>query len=221
MDDTETITEENLVLGMSRFITEIRKINGEQFLSKTLYEIMMCVQFHLESIGFAWRLLHDTRFIDLKFTLDNIMKEHCRDNVGGAVRKAAVLSEVDIDILWENGYLGDSNHFICNLRRNSLRIAGNLDKAVGINKLQCIVHEVCQSAGLPGFHTNHSLRATATTHIYHSGLDEQLIQEVTGHHSVAVREYKRTCDDQKLLASSCIMGVESDVKPPKCIKLSQ
>ena len=49
------------------------------------------------------------RFVDLKFTLDNVMKERCRDNVGGAVRKAQVLSQVDIDILWENGYLGDTN----------------------------------------------------------------------------------------------------------------
>ena len=96
-----------------------------------------------------------------------------------------------------------------------------LDRAVGINKLQGMVREVCDNAGFPGFYTNHSLRATATTRMYHSGIDEQIIQEVTGHRSVAVREYKRTCDDQKLFASSCIMGVESDVKPAKCIKLSQ
>ena len=96
-----------------------------------------------------------------------------------------------------------------------------LDKAVGINKLQGLVHEVCKDAGLPGYYTNHSLRATATTRMYHSGLDEQIIQEVTGHHSIAVREYKCTCDSQKFIASSCIMGVESDIKPPKHFKYSQ
>ena len=81
--------------------------------------------------------------------------------------------------------------------------------------------EVCTSAGFPGFYTNHSLRDTAMTRMYHSGIDEQIIQEVTGHRSVAVREYKRTCDDQKLIASSCIMGVDPDIKPPKHLKLSQ
>ena len=83
LDDTETITEENLVYGMSHFITEIHKLNGEQYPAKTLYEIVMCVQFHLESIGFMWQLLNDARFTDLKYTLDNVMKEHCKNNVGG------------------------------------------------------------------------------------------------------------------------------------------
>ena len=39
---------------MSHFVTEVRKMNGEQFPAKTLYEIVMCTQFHLESVGFAW-----------------------------------------------------------------------------------------------------------------------------------------------------------------------
>ena len=83
LDDTETITEENLVFGMSCFVTEVRKVNGEQFPAKSLYEIVMCAQFHLESVGFQWKLLNDMRFVDLKFTLDNVMKERCKDNVGG------------------------------------------------------------------------------------------------------------------------------------------
>ena len=35
------------------------------------------------------------------------------------------------------------------------------------------------SAGIPGFKTNHSLRATATSRLYHCGVDEQLIMECT------------------------------------------
>ena len=96
-----------------------------------------------------------------------------------------------------------------------------LDKPVGINRLQGMVREVCKDAGFPGFYTNHSLRTTAATHMYHSDLDEQLIQEVTGHRSTAVREYKRTCESQKRLASSCIMGIDADIKPEKMLKLSQ
>ena len=299
-------------------------MNGDQFPAKTLYEICMYVQFHLESVGYMWQLLADARLMDLKFTLDNTMKERCSQNIGGPVKKAEVLSHVDIDILWENGFLGEDNPnqllttvffmigMSCALRAgkehqklhsipfnsqfewkvddsgrhylkyckdlgmktnkgglkhrkleakcvNVYPILGSsrcpvmlimkyfsllpseyscrslylqpkkkftsecwyLDKPVGINRLQSMVHEVCKDAGLPGFYTNNSLRATAATRMYHSDIDEQIIQEVTGHRSVAVREYKRTCDDQKLVASSCIMGVESDVKPPKCMKYSQ
>ena len=89
------------MFGVSRFIREIHKVNGDQFPAKTLYEICMCVQFHLESVGYMWRLLADARFVDLKFTLDNTMKERCSQNIGGTVKKAEVLSHVDIDILWK------------------------------------------------------------------------------------------------------------------------
>ena len=109
LDDPETITEENLVFGVSQFIREVRKVNFDQFPAKTLYEICMCVQFHLESVGYMWRLLSDARFVDLKFTFDNTMKERCSQNIGGPVKKAEVLSHVDIDILWENGFLGEDN----------------------------------------------------------------------------------------------------------------
>ena len=58
---------------------------------------------------------------------------------------------------------------------------------------------MCSQAGIPGYKTNHSLRATTVTHLYHAGIDEQLIMERTGHHSVdGVRSYmyKRTSQEQ-------------------------
>ena len=59
LDGHETITQENIVFSMSRFVREVTKLNGEQFPAKTLYEILMCVQFHLESIRFNWQLLNE------------------------------------------------------------------------------------------------------------------------------------------------------------------
>ena len=57
---------------------------------------------------------------------------------------------------------------------------------------------LCKSAGIPGYKTNHSLRATLTTRLYQSGVDEQLIMERTGHRSLeGVRSYKRTSDTQR------------------------
>ena len=40
-------------------------------------------------------------------------------------------------------------------------------------------------------------------------MEEQVIQEITGHHSNAVRSYKRTSDSQRECASKIISG---DVK---------
>ena len=57
-------------------------------------------------------------------------------------------------------------------------------QAIGVNKLANFTRETCQKGGLPGFFTNHSLRATTATRLFHSGVDEQLIMTKTGHRSV-------------------------------------
>ena len=51
---------------------------------------------------------------------------------------------------------------------------------------------ICSAAGIGGYKTNHSLRATSATRLYHQG---QLIME---HHSIeGVRSYKRTDEKQE------------------------
>ena len=49
---------------------------------------------------------------------------------------------------------------------------------------------MCKNAGLPRHYTDHSLWSTAATKMYQHDLDEQLIMEITGHRSLAVRSYK-------------------------------
>ncbi|ESO94448.1 hypothetical protein LOTGIDRAFT_161138 [Lottia gigantea] len=71
------------------------------------------------------------------------------------------------------------------------------DSPVGIHTIQSTVKRLCQSAGIIGNFSNHSLRATAATRLYQAGVDEQLITEKTGHRSNAVRAYKRTSDAQQ------------------------
>ena len=57
---------------------------------------------------------------------------------------------------------------------------------------------MCKAAGIPGYRTNHSLRATSATRLYAAGTDEQLIMERTGHRSIkGVRSYKRTSEEQE------------------------
>ena len=73
------------------------------------------------------------------------------------------------------------------------------DKPVGVNTLRDVVKDVCSKAGLFGYYTNHSLRSTAATRMYRNDVEEQLIQEITGHRSLAVRSYKRTSDSQRNL----------------------
>ena len=69
---------------------------------------------------------------------------------------------------------------------------------IGHATLAKTVARMCMAAGIPGYKTNHSLRATTATRLYQAGVDEQLIMEKTGHHSLdGVRSYKRTNSEQQ------------------------
>ena len=83
------------------------------------------------------------------------------------------------------------------------------DRPVGVHKLSGVVKDICTKAKLPGFYSNHSLRSSAATVMYRANIDEQLIQEITGHRSLAVRSYKRTCSSQRKMASNCIFGTQN------------
>lgn len=66
-------------------------------------------------------------------------------------------------------------------------------RPIGVNKLQQFLKHMCSNAGLDSGHTNHSLKATLATRLYHKNVDEQVIMQMTGHRSIeGVRTYKRT-----------------------------
>ena len=309
LDDVNTITQDSLIFAVCRFVTEIKKIDGSDFPGKTLYDIIVCLQFQLELLGFNWKLLNEGVFTEVRFTLDNMMKLRTSQGIGISVKKAQILSFTDEDYLWSLRLLGTKtpesllttvvfmigkgcalragkeHHVLRGIGCNSqfeflhdedgqvfLRYAEDIglktnkgglkhrkvepkvvdvypienqercpvriilkylslipknrksqafylqalkhytpivwfkDKALGINRLRDTVKETCKTAGLPGFYTNHSLRSTSATTMYRNDIDEQLIQEITGHRSLAVRSYKRTSDKQRKMASNCIFS---------------
>ena len=52
--DINTLSKEKLNKALCRFITEVRKMDGSEYPSRTLYDIIICVQFWLETQGFSW-----------------------------------------------------------------------------------------------------------------------------------------------------------------------
>ena len=73
---------------------------------------------------------------------------------------------------------------------------------------------MCKAAGISGYKTNHSLRATTATRLYQAGVEEQL--ERTGHRSLdGVRSYKRTSDEQRVALSDILNITVPDTKKPK------
>ena len=62
-----------------------------------------------------------------------------------------------------------------------------------------MIANLCSKAGIKGFKTNHSLRATTASRLYHNGIGKQLIIERTGHRSLdGVWSYKRTNEEQQI-----------------------
>ena len=59
----------------------------------------------------TWKLIDDPSFIQVKYTLDNVMKQKVSEGVDLSVDlcQAKVLSFSDEDFLWLNGYLRNSN----------------------------------------------------------------------------------------------------------------
>ena len=53
LDNKATITVQSIVFALTRFIMEIKKLDGNEYPSKTMYEIVICFQFYLETLGFG------------------------------------------------------------------------------------------------------------------------------------------------------------------------
>ena len=72
-------------------------------------------------------------------------------------------------------------------------------RPVGHTKLDKTISRMCKAAGILGYRTNHSLRATAATRLHQSKcVEEQEIMARTGHRSIeAVRSYKRASTQQQ------------------------
>ena len=87
-------------------------------------------------------------------------------------------------------------------------------KPIGHNVLNQTVARLCSEAGMGGYRTNHSLRATAATRLYQVGVDEQLIMERTGHCSLeGVRSYKHTSESQKEAVSDLLNAKPAEQTP--------
>ena len=67
---------------LRRFVVEVRKANGDDYPGKTLYTLLVLLQFKLEKHGYHWKILNDDEFLSLRNTLENLMKERAGRGLG-------------------------------------------------------------------------------------------------------------------------------------------
>ena len=81
---------------------------------------------------------------------------------------------------------------------------------MGVNSLKMMMPRVSELAGLRNRCTNHSLRATAATRMFASGIPEKVIAKFTGHKSSkALQVFERTTGEQVRKAGLAISNQES------------
>ena len=90
LENRASIDECSLVFALCRFLNEVRKLDGSNFPGKTLYDIIICIQFHLAKMGFTYKLLSDDVFSKVRFTLDNLMKKRASEGIGKGVRSVII-----------------------------------------------------------------------------------------------------------------------------------
>ncbi|KAL5007210.1 hypothetical protein ScPMuIL_016016 [Solemya velum] len=87
--------------------------------------------------------------------------------------------------------------------------------AISAHTLSKTVPRLCEEAGLEGFFTNHSLRASCASRLFENGVDEQLITERTGHRSLAIRQYKRTSNKLVRCVSDTVVDDKKRLNAPQ------
>jgi integrase len=97
---------------------------------------------------------------------------------------------------------------------------GFAKQVVGVHTLEKIIPDLMTAGGFTtGKYTLHSLRASCATRLFKHRVEEQLIQEITGHQLSAVRESKRTDDEMKKKVSH-LLECSSAVLPKVAVKRS-
>ena len=78
-------------------------------------------------------------------------------------------------------------------------------RPLGHNTLSKTVQKLTEKVGVEGHYTNHSLRRTCVTRLFHEGVEEDKIMSITGHRSAGgVRAYKELSHSQQLDLSNKI-----------------
>ena len=97
-----------LSFALSRFITEVKKLDNTDYPPNTIRELVIMIQMHLHQNGVYWKLLDGECFQSLRNVLDNLMKQ--RTAMGLGVRQSSSIITLDHENrMFECGALGKND----------------------------------------------------------------------------------------------------------------
>ena len=151
------LDEASLCESLCHFIPEVSKSKGEElYPAKTLYQLIVTIQKHLNVNKIAWKLIDGAAFENVKIMLDNVMKEHTELNVGTVKKQAELITYAQENLLWKEGHLGEQNPDQLRVPENgynesifnaNLSNLADLDEASLCESLCHFIPEVSKSKG--------------------------------------------------------------------------
>ena len=107
LNDLPKLDKDCLSHALCLFIPEVMKRNGEMYPGKTLYQMIVAIQKHLNINRIPWQLISDYDFLDVRTVLDNVMQERTAMNLGVDQRQADLFTYEMEEELWRRGFLGE------------------------------------------------------------------------------------------------------------------
>ena len=107
-ENIEEMSGERLDFVLARFVSEVKREDGNEYPGKTLYEMICSVQTFLRvkckrNVTFIDK--RGCKFGSLNSALNFQMKEKAGKGIGTAVNQANFITEEQENYLWENGFL--------------------------------------------------------------------------------------------------------------------
>ena len=104
------LRHDELSFALSAFVAEIKKADGTDYPPNTLFEIIMCIQTHINVTGRrAVKFMADSNYVTLKLAINNVMQERAKAGLGLQRRQAQVITTEQEEIMWAKGVLGSDN----------------------------------------------------------------------------------------------------------------
>ena len=108
LDMVGTFAKNDLCHSLSRFIREVKKLDGSEYPPNTVRDLVLMVQMYLHENSVYWKLLDQEEFIYLRNVVDNTMKERHAQGLG--VRQSSDIISLDHENqMFNQGILSEDN----------------------------------------------------------------------------------------------------------------
>ena len=108
LDQVGSFVKRDLCYSMSRFIREVKKIDGSEYPPNTVRDLVIMIQMYLHKKSLFWKLLDNFEFVMLRNVLDNTMKEH--HSMGLGVRKSSCIISLENETkMFNQGILSEDD----------------------------------------------------------------------------------------------------------------